>query len=269
MSDALGGTFRWEDVDQRLVSPKTLDISEEMQRRAANGERRIADETAKSSNSAGYLPRLFDFHEQLTDEWIQREYAAYCEAWTQQNRQLCPEFIRALRDGPIAQLIAARRSSVLGAVGLRAWRNGEQSNPYSLEDWERKIDRLKAQWNRRLEAEAVAAEYRVTKGLESTRIHFSSLQGEDLEPLDSTSAALGHAAAQKKRREATINKVQNPQSHTIVSIEEAALYFEVRPRTIYRWNVEGKLKSGARRGSITIESIRRWESKRSRKRQSR
>jgi Helix-turn-helix domain len=269
MSDARGVTFRWEDVDQRLVSPKTLEISREMHKRAAVGERRIADGTAGTGNSAGYLPRLFDFHEQLTDEWIEREYAAYCEARMQQNRQLCPEFIRALRDGPIAQLMAARRSSVLAEVGRRAAQIGEQSNPYSLEDWERKMGRLKARWNRRLEAEAVAAEYRVTKSLESTRIHSSSLQGESLEQVDLTSAALRHAAAQNKRREAIINKVQNPQSYTIVSIEEAALYFGVRPRTIYRWNDEGKLKRGGRRGSIMIESIRRWQNKRSRKRQAR
>jgi DNA-binding CsgD family transcriptional regulator len=173
MSNALGATFRWEDVDQRLVSPKTLDISEEMHKRAAVGERRIADETAKSGNSAGYLPRLFDFHEQLTDEWIQREYAAYCEAWTQQNRQLCPEFIRALRGGPIAQLIAGRRSSVLGEVGLRAWRIGEQSNPYSLEDWNRKMDRLRARWMRRLESDAAACEYRIRAEQQSGNVSVS------------------------------------------------------------------------------------------------
>jgi len=46
---------------------------------------------------------------------------------------------------------------------------------------------------------------------------------------------------------------------------EAALYFEVEGRTIYRWTDDGDLKKGARRGSITIESILQWETKRSRK----
>lgn len=71
--------------------------------------------------------------------------------------------------------------------------------------------------------------------------------------------------AKQKTREAVIRKVQDPRAHTILSIPEAALYFEVQPRTIYRWRTDGKLRSGARRGSITIQSIRQWEKKRSRK----
>jgi hypothetical protein len=67
------------------------------------------------------------------------------------------------------------------------------------------------------------------------------------------------------RREAVIRKIRNSQTNTIVSIVEAALYFEVEARTIYRWTDDGDLKKGGRRGSITIESILQWERKRSRK----
>jgi hypothetical protein len=67
-------------------------------------------------------------------------------------------------------------------------------------------------------------------------------------------------------REAVIKKVQNPPKYNVLSILEAALYFEVQPRTIYRWSLEGDLRSGARRGSITIESVLKLEKRRSRKR---
>jgi hypothetical protein len=67
-------------------------------------------------------------------------------------------------------------------------------------------------------------------------------------------------------REAVIRKIENPQTYTVLSIPEAALYFEVKPRTIHRWTADGKLKNGGRRGSITIQSIRRLEKERSRKR---
>jgi hypothetical protein len=60
---------------------------------------------------------------------------------------------------------------------------------------------------------------------------------------------------------AAIRKVQNPQTYTVLSTPEAALYFEVKPRTVHRWVEQGKLKNGARRGSITIESIRLLEKK--------
>jgi hypothetical protein len=68
------------------------------------------------------------------------------------------------------------------------------------------------------------------------------------------------------QREAVIKKVQNPHKYKILSILEAALYFEVQPRTIYRWSLEGDLRAGARRGSITIESVLKLEKSRSRKR---
>lgn len=67
------------------------------------------------------------------------------------------------------------------------------------------------------------------------------------------------------RREAIIKQLQNPQSNTIISTPDAALYFGVKPRTIYRWKAKGKLKSGTRRGSITIESVLRLINKRSKR----
>ncbi len=70
----------------------------------------------------------------------------------------------------------------------------------------------------------------------------------------------------EKLREAVIYKVQNPHKFKVLSILEAAQYFGVQPRTIYRWVSEGDLRAGARRGSITIESVAKLEKRRSRKR---
>lgn len=44
-------------------------------------------------------------------------------------------------------------------------------------------------------------------------------------------------------REAVIKKVQNPHQYKVLSTPEAALYFEVQPRTIYRWMIKGDLHS--------------------------
>jgi hypothetical protein len=163
MSAAADDLFRWEDLDQRLISPKTNELAEEMQRRSAEAEGAIGFKTAQGGNSAGYLPRLFDFHEKLVDEWAERLYAAYCETGSQQNRTISPEFIRAVRDRPVAQLIAARKSSLQAQICLRGMRIGEQPNPTALEEWDRRTDRLAARWNSKLEADAVACEYRVSK----------------------------------------------------------------------------------------------------------
>jgi hypothetical protein len=68
------------------------------------------------------------------------------------------------------------------------------------------------------------------------------------------------------QRQAVMKKIQDPQSYANITVPEASLYFGVHPRTIYRWLDEGRLRDGGRRGTITTESVRVWEKKRSRKR---
>jgi hypothetical protein len=163
MSAAPADDFRWVDIDQRLLSPKISDLAEEMHKRIAEGERKVAFDARQSGNAAGYLPRLFDFHEQLTDEWAKRLYTAHCEAWVQQNRIVSAAFIRAVRDRAITNLIAVRKSSVEAEINRRGTAINKQPNPIALRDWKRRMDRLATRWSRKLEAEAVATEYRAVK----------------------------------------------------------------------------------------------------------
>jgi hypothetical protein len=156
-------SFRWEDLDQRLISPKTKNLAQEMHRRGTKAARDIGFKNAQSGNSAGYLSQLFDFHEKLVDEWAEKLYAAYCEAWKQQNRTISPEFIRAVRDQPLAELIAARKSSLLEQVRSRGIQISEKPNATALEEWGRKMDSLATRWNCKLEGDAAACEYRFSK----------------------------------------------------------------------------------------------------------
>src|SRR5579872_2903192 len=131
--------FRWEDLDNRLLSPKLQEISNEMQKRSVECVRKASFDTRQSGNSAGYLPRLFEFQEQLTNEWAQRIYSAHCESWTQQNRIVTGEFIRAVRDRAVIPLIATRKSTVQFDVSLRGTRMGENPNHTSLGEWNRRM----------------------------------------------------------------------------------------------------------------------------------
>lgn len=85
---------------------------------------------------------------------------------------------------------------------------------------------------------------------------------EDPDSLQSTSSDQGGLKA-------VTRMVRNPQGQTTLLVAQAAQYLGVRPRTIYRWVKDGKLRSGARRGSVTIESIQLYEKKRARKPRSR
>ena len=246
-----------EDLDQRLLTPKTNHLVREMHGRIAEGERRALLETSSSGNSAGYLPRLLEFHESLLEEWAERLYTAYCEVCDVQNRSVSPELVRAIRDTPIATLIAARRSSVIAGASWRGMRINDPPNPHALSEFSRRIDRFRVRWNLKMESDAAAIEYRVRKN------RSSQSQAIDLSPKDIPPSS--SAAAQDLGREKVIKKVQNPHANTILTIAEATLYFEVAPRTIYKWVNEGNLRKGPRRGSVTIASVLQWQKNRSRK----
>lgn len=151
--------FRWQDLDSRLLSAKLQHVSNEMQRKSNDGERKAAFDAVRRRNSAGYLPRLFDFQELLTEEWAQRVYSAYCEVCTQQGRKVTGELIRAIRDRAVLPLIATRKSTVQFEVIINGTRIGENPNPASLGEWNRRMDRLATRWSQRLEADSVAEEY--------------------------------------------------------------------------------------------------------------
>src|SRR5271169_939394 len=160
MSDSADRPFRWEDLDRRLISPKTTELAEEMYKRATEAERRIHFEVSQSGNSAGYLPRLFDFHEELINEYAEKLYALHCEACNQQSREISPEFIRAVRGQAVLTMIAARKSAVRSGVILEGVRTGKPPNSAEFDLWNQRMDRLAHRWSSRLEAEAVACEYR-------------------------------------------------------------------------------------------------------------
>lgn len=152
--------FRWEQLDQRLVTPKVSELSQEIQRRAIEGERKAAFETRQIGNAAGFATRFFDFHEKLTDEWAARLFGAYCEAWKQQGCEISPEFVNAVRDRAILTLIATRQTVVSDAYSRRPVASGMPQRSTALGSWKRRMDSLAARWRQRLEAEAAASEQR-------------------------------------------------------------------------------------------------------------
>jgi pyrimidine deaminase RibD-like protein len=231
--------FRWEDLDNRLLSPKLQELSNEMQKKSVEGERTAAFDTRRSSNSAGYLPRLFDFQEKLTDEWAQRVYAAHCESWSQQNRTVTGEFIRAIRDRAVIPLIATRKSTVQFEVSLRGTRIGENPNSTSLGEWNRRMDRLAARWSQRLEADAVAEEYRASRpaGVHDDR-HFTLLAIEEAKKSvaedDRPHPKVGAVVVKDGRVLAKAHRGENPKSHAeYVALEEKLSNETLAGATVY------------------------------------
>src|SRR5579862_2312958 len=157
------GAVRWEDIDQRLISPKLTEIAADMQQRASEEERRISSDVQRSGNRAGYLPRLFDFQQQLTNEWAAMVFDAYCKTWEEQNRSISGQFIRLIRDRAVLPMIATRKGTVEEIVTLRASRIGDSASVSVLGEWSRRMSGLANRWTRDLEAKAVACEYRLAR----------------------------------------------------------------------------------------------------------
>src|SRR5215813_13524536 len=112
MSDFAESSFRWEELDQRLLTPKLQDLAIEMQKKAVDAERQAGYETRQTGNSGGYLPRLLEKQREVTDEWAKRLYEIYCEVWCIQGHEPTADFIRAVGRKAISGLIASRKDAV-------------------------------------------------------------------------------------------------------------------------------------------------------------
>jgi hypothetical protein len=170
--------FHLEQLDRRLLSPKIRTISQEMQKRSKKQRGVIALEVARSGNSAGYATRLFEFEEQLIEEWVPRVYAAYRKAWRQQNGVISPDFIRALSEGPVAMLIGARASAVREEVVRRAAQISEEVPTVALSTWERIVARLASRWKENLECDAAVLEYREAARQESSGVASACIRSQ-------------------------------------------------------------------------------------------
>jgi hypothetical protein len=263
-------SFRLDQIDQALLTAKTHNLSEESSRRIAKAKQRIQFECAQNGNSASFTLRWFDFMEKEAEERVEKIYAAYRETWLQQNRVITPSFIRAVRDRAIAETLAAIKSSVAHGELMRACRQGRPPKSMAIAEWMRRMDRLTVRVKRKLEAEALVVQHAGLRSRPDEPTSFDLENASTLVPNGASEPEILENFRENEedlvQREAIVKKVENPQAYKVLLIREAAMYFSVQPRTIYRWLMDGKLRDGGRSGSVTTESVRQWETKRRRKR---
>jgi helix-turn-helix protein len=286
--------FKWEDIDHGLVGLKFTNLSEQMHQQIEADERRIQFENLGNLNSLAVPSLILEMKERRTEEFVQKVYELYCDVWHTQGRKKSAAFLRAVYGGGMLPVLRAQAGSITSEFAMFARRTNfpSQVRDATLQGLGLRMKRLEARWLRRIEAEAKECEHidrREIAGDQSKPIDFSAanvVSGASASAPGENSPAsvqqIGAKAAEGRpipaltvksagsdnvHREAVIRKVRTPQAYTVLSVPEVALYFEVKPRTVYRWIEERKLAYGGRRGSVTIESIVRFEKKRSRKRQ--
>lgn len=256
----------------RSVRNKLINLAEEFQRRIRADESRIRFENRGNPNGNAIPSLLLGMKVKSTDDWAHRTEEIYRSTWEKQGHRETGSFIRAMSTC-IVRLIHTRSSSIKNEFLRSAGATNFTNHTAYLTGFQLEMQTLVGRWQRRLESEALDLQEGERAGL---HIFPQSAPGSPIQistpssiKKQSTSPMRPEGDSEQKSRETVIKKVQNPQAHTILSIREAALYFEVQPRSVYRWREAGELRSGARRGSITIESIEKWENKRSRKRRAR
>ncbi len=115
----------------------------------------IEFETHKRGNAAYYVHARIELALKRTDEIAEKYYDTCCEIWAIQERQKCPAFYRAVSDHCLPTLFAARRSALTGELRQRDKRQGRpgKSNA-ALAEFARALERLRAEWNTKLEIAA-------------------------------------------------------------------------------------------------------------------
>jgi hypothetical protein len=257
--------FHWGLIDHRLVMLRMLDLSTDMRKKVEADERRIQFENRLNMNSSTVPSLTLKMKEERADEWARIVYEIYCAVWQTQGYEKSAAFVRAVSAQVILRLLQSRAKAISGQFSKFAKRtrfNAMLTDAY-LKSFELRMLRLQSRWQRQLEAEAKECEHleRKKRIMSATKPNSPATNPDRPTPLRQT----GSPPIDESRRESIIRMVQNPQTYNILSTPDSACYFGVTERTVHRWKNDGKLISGARRGSITIKSIRQWEKKRSRR----
>jgi excisionase family DNA binding protein len=261
--------FDWQAIDHSLVGLKLTDLSIEMNSRMEAEERRIYFENRLNMNS-NTIPRLLlEMKEDVADERARRAYEIYCDVWKTQGNAKTAAFVRAVFARAIRVMLQARANAIASEFSRRANATsfpGNITNAH-LTALKLRMQRLQDRWFRRIEAEAKGLEH--CERMEQLRLNTPiserspTVVGTNAPPPNESA---NRESSENPRLEVIISKVRNPQKYTFLTVDEAKDYFGITSKTIYRWIADGKLKPGARRGTVTIKSIQQWEIRRMRKR---
>jgi hypothetical protein len=149
----------WNEIDHEMVRHKLSLISQEMQPKVVSEERRVLFECRQRGNSGAVKPSLVKLHEQLTDEWLERTYEAYCEVWAAQQKTKSADFVRAVFQNALVPLIAVRRAVIITRFDQRATHKCEKSSRPETAAIVRALMNLQEKWFDKLEIEAKTCNY--------------------------------------------------------------------------------------------------------------
>jgi hypothetical protein len=176
-------------------------------------ERRIQFENLRNLNSLAVPSLILEMKERRTEEFVQKVYELYCDAWHTQGQKKSAAFLRAVYGGGILPVLRAQAGSITSEFAMFATRTNfpSQVRDATLQGLGLRMKRLEARWLRRIEAEAKECEHidrRESSGVQSQAVDFSptsvvlEVSGNapeenspaSVQPVSAASVALGNAA---------------------------------------------------------------------------
>ncbi len=167
-------SFRWEDIDDRLVVLKLMNLAEEMRHQIRADKWRIQSESHGDLNRKSLVLKM---EQDRADEWARRAYEIYCEVWHTQGHAKSADFVRAVGARVVMRLLQARTEK----VAREFTRFARGRFPFALRDaklngFRLNMLRLESRWRRRLEIEAKECEHAERRErLASTRVSQSAI----------------------------------------------------------------------------------------------
>jgi hypothetical protein len=113
----------------------------------------IAHEARRRGNASYYYPALIEYEEKHINERAEWSYKTCCEVWEIQGQKKSHAFYRAVFDGCLTPLFSLRKGVLTNDIQIRERRlnSGSGQSTGALRSFAMAIERLRADWNTRLE----------------------------------------------------------------------------------------------------------------------
>jgi hypothetical protein len=264
--------YVWSRIDprrNRLIRDKFFLTTQDARREVEKESSRIFLANRANVNRTGVDFEILRMWAHKIDSVAEKHYEILCHHWKLLGERKTGAFVRAC-SAILARTIKSLGGSEAHKARMVHHRRGHVGQ--SLEEsYKKSAEAIANRWQTKLDieareldlAESVARAKKKIDLDEVAHVAYIEFAKQDRTRRRDTTV---DDPSKETQREAVIKKVRNPHIYNVLSIPEAALYFDVQPRSIYRWSREGDLRAGARRGSIAIESILKLERRRSRKR---
>lgn len=191
----------WRQIDHKLASLKILEVTEKFECQSNQKLREVSRRNHGYLNPVS-LHQIFTLKIAEMDKWAAVVNQIYAEVWQKQGNEKIPEFVRAVFNRVISRAIDNRKSSTLHFISRRVRIEGNpiiNLKPH-LEKFERDTNKLKGDWRRKIEIEAIEIEHSYHRGRDKVTPGERNNHESRVEPARPNSETTMRSETEKQKR---------------------------------------------------------------------